>query len=131
MKQLEKKTHTRQSQQVCRPQGCPASARLHARLLSGAHGKTMQQEHRKLAASQDHWTSSLPGEAEQVTGHACCVRPSVQGSRRALCVCVCQAQYTQDAREHWLSVSVSLCVCMCVCVCLRPSVHRMQESTGP
>ena len=123
-------------------------------------------------------------EAEQVTGRACCVRPSVHrkqestvcvslcvpvcvcvcvsvrvcvrvsgpvytGCRRALAVCVCvrvcvcvyvrvcvcQAQCTQDAGEHWLSVCVSVCVCvcvcLCVCVCVRPSVHRMQESTGP
>ena len=127
MKQLEKKTHTRQSQQVCRPQGCPASARLHARLLSGAHGKTMQQEHRKLAASQDHWTSSLPGEAEQVTGRACCVRPSVQGSRRALCVCVCVCVCVSGPvhrmHESTGCLCVYLCVCVCACVCVSGPVY--------
>ena len=113
MKQLEKKTHTRQSQQVCRPQGCPASAQLRARLLSGARGKTMQQEQRRLAAPQNHRTNSLPGEAEQITGRAC----------------TCEVQCTQGAGEHCVCVSVCVCasvcasVCVYLCVCARLCVH--------
>ena len=106
MKQLEKKTHTRQSQQVCRPQGCPASAQLRARLLSGARGKTMQQEQRRLAAPQNHRTNSLPGEAEQITGRAC----------------TCEVQCTQGAGEH--------CVCVCVCVCVRACVRASFSHVG-
>ena len=51
-------------------------------------------------------------EAEQVTGRACCVRPSVHRMQESTgCLCVC------------LSVCVCVCVCVCACVCVSGPVY--------